>query len=1135
MKKSRISRNLFLFTAIALLSCSESNDIRVINLECEYLLDPMGIDAASPRLGWKIIADRNNVKQKAYRILAASTFENLAKNFGDLWDSDTVLTDRSSQIVYDGVQLVSRQKVFWKVKVWDQENTQSEWSNVSSWEMGLLNSSDWKAKWIGKNELEKPIAGQNNPAPYFRKEFQIVSKPKNSRVYITGLGYYQLYINGKKIGDHVLSPNQTNYDRRQENSFENDKIANMSTRILYQTFNISEYLTEGKNVAAVVLGNGWYFQTERKEYLPMFYDTPRFITQIEIDYKDGSKTEIVSDESWKTGIGPIMDNNLYIGEVYDARFELDGWNKLEYNDSKWDQAKIVRSPEGKLSAQMSPPDRVIESLRPISIENTKENTFRYDFGTMFSGWIKLKLKGERGAKVQLTYFEDSGNSYGQTDTYIMKGDEIEEWQPRFTWHSFRYVEISGLSSAISLENIVGKIVHTDVNTFGDFESSNLLFNRIASDYKKTQLDNMHGGVTTDCPHRERRGYTGDAQIAAQAAIYSLDMRSFYTKWLNDIADAQNKVTGYVPNTVPYHSGGGGVAWGSAYIIIPWYMYLYYGDVGVLEDHYEGMRHFIKYLENRIDKDGLIHIDPNDYWDLGEWVPPDPTEIPRVLVASAYYYYDLVLLSKISSVLGKKDEADRLLEKSELVKLAFNKKFYDSENKTYSIGRQGANIFPLAFGLVPEDKIDGVFKSLAYNIEVNTRGFFDTGMLATPYLLEVLTKYGRADLAYTVMNRRDYPSFGYNIERGATTLWETWRGNDSHSHPMFGSVIEWFYKTLAGINPDEVNPGFKHIIIKPSIIGELDFVNGSYSSEYGKIISNWKLDEELLTLKVKIPPNTTASVFIPGRDNKQVLVDEKNVEFISADHGLLHYEIQSGEYTFISKEISKYFKTLMLSIPVIDPSDSTLFVPDSLYVNIRQYSKNAEIRYTLDGTEPSQESFLFTEPFLLKESKVIKARTFSAGSEPSFTKTNRIAFIDSLKNGLDYKYYVEAWNRLPEFDKYVPVRTGKVYNFDLDEFINLDEKFGIVFNGLIEIKTSGIYNFLLISNDGSKLFIDDKLIFNTEKRNTLAREMGKVELKEGKHKIKLEYFQAGGGKGLQVYYQGPDIDKQLIPADILLSN
>ncbi|VAX27078.1 hypothetical protein MNBD_IGNAVI01-2951, partial [hydrothermal vent metagenome] len=648
--------------------------------------------------------------------------------------------------------------------------------------------------------------------------------------------------------------------------------------------------------------------------------------------------------------------------------------------------------------------------------------------------------------------------------------------------------------------------------------------------KKTQLDNMHGGVPSDCPHRERRGYTGDGQISAQAAIYNFDMRSFYTKWLNDIADAQNKKTGYVPYTAPYQSGGGGTPWGSAYIIVPWYMYLYYGDIAVLEKHYEGMKHYADYLKTQTDKNSLI-VEKN----LGEWVPPTPTKIPPSFVSSAYYYYDLTLMSNIAKILNKVEDEESFTKLAENVKHSFNKKYFNKNDFSYSIGWQGANVFPLAFNLVPEEFVENVFNSLVKNIEVRAKGHFDTGMMGTPYVLEVLTKYGRPDLAYTVMNRRDYPSFGYNIERGATTLWETWTGKDSHSHPMFGSVCAWFYQGLAGVNPDPQNPGFKHIIIKPSIVNELDFVNVSYSSVYGEIKSNWELKNGDLKLRIAIPPNTTASVFVPGNDIKNVRSNNNDIIPTGVENNLVRYEIPSGEYTFVSKKIDKLLITPMLSIPVIDPPDSTLFSPDSVVVNIRQYSKDAEIRYTLDGSKPNKNSELFTKPFKLRTSAVIKARVFRDNLKPGYTKTNRIIFIDSLRNGIGYKYYIGAWSRLPNFAKLKPVKTGKVYNISLNEFDHLDDKFAILFTGNIKIKSGGTYNFHLISNDGSKLFIDDKLVVDADGPHGFAGVKGKIDLTKGLHKIKVEYFQMGGGKGLELFYKGPGVEKQLIPANVLIMN
>jgi len=1122
-------------------SCSVDKDVEVVDLKCEYLENPLGIDIKAPRLSWKMKAGESNLRQTAYRLLVSSEKEKLKNDLGDLWDTDTIYSDKSTQIIYSGSKLLSRQKAFWKVKIWDQNNVASQWSEISSWEMALLNETDpalpagkWKANWIGKEETRKPKVGQKNPALYYRKSFNVKGNISNARAYITGLGYYELYINGKKVGDHVLAPNQTNYDKRQVNSYENNKIANMSTRVLYETHDLSSYLQEGENVASVILGNGWYYQNERSEYLPLYYDTPRFIAQIEIENSDGKKEIIVSDETWKKGNGPIIDNNLYRGEIYDARLEVAGWDLKNFDDSKYDNAEVVRAPEGKLHAQTSPPDRVVGTIKPIAVSSPKNGVYRYDFGTMFSGWVKLKVKGKKGSALKLTFFEDNGNTYEQSDTYILKGDGVEEWEPRFTWHAFRYLEITGSSTELTLDNIVGKVVHSDVKGTGAFASSNKLFNRILNDFNKTQLDNMHGGVPTDCPHRERRGYTGDGQIAAQAAIYSFDMRSFYTKWINDIADAQNKKTGYVPNTTPYHSGGGGTAWGSAYIIIPWYMYLYYNDVRILEEHFDGMKKYIEYLDGRRDRDGLIYIDERDSWDLGEWVPPTHTIISPSYVSSAYYYYDLELMSKISKVLKNNSDHKYFQNKSEKTKEAFNVRYFDKEKNSYSIGKQGANVFALAFGLVPEQVEKQVLNTLVKNVEIENTGHFDTGMMGTPYLLEVLTKYNRADLAYTVMNQRDFPSFGYNIEQGATTLWETWTGNESHSHPMFGSVAAWFFQGLGGINPDENNPGFKHIVIKPNVISDLDYSNALYKSAYGEIISSWKYENGDLKLMVVVPPNTTASVFIHGNNIENGSVDNSDANFIGVEANRFHYEVPSGKYEFTSNKISKLIKSPMLSIPVISPPDSILFSKDLISVNISDYSKNAEIRYTLDGSTPNESSTLFIEPFTFKLEKTtsVKARVFKNGVKPSNISTSRIVFVDTEKNGLIYKYYLGDWSKLPNFSKLKPQRTGKVYNFDLNEFKDLDNKFGILFSGEIEIASDGTYKFYLSSNDGSKLFINNKLVVNSDGLHGFWGEFGEIYLSKGKHKIKVEYFQAGGGKGLELLYEGPNIEKQKVPADFL---
>ncbi|MCD6596875.1 MAG: family 78 glycoside hydrolase catalytic domain, partial [Bacteroidales bacterium] len=817
--------HLLFLSFLFLSNACTNHQVFVQELKCEYLTDPLGIDVLSPRLSWKLTSASNGERQTAYQILAATKPELLNENKADLWNSGKTQSGQSIHIKYAGKELKAGMQVYWKVKAWGANGHTSDWSETAKWEMGLM-QSDWQAIWIGAPipDLKRP--GNMNPAYYFRKNISLPKKIKKARAYISGLGYYELYINGEKVGDHVLSPNHTNYDHRNPGSFEEKRVNNMSTRILYETYNITPYLREGENTLAVCLGNGWYFQNNRDEDLGYNYGTPRFISRFEVELADGSEKMIFSDESWKTSMGPILHNGVYSGEIYDARVEQKGWNTTGFNDHDWNAALLVRPPDGKLQAQLSPPDRVIKVIRPISVTNTKKNLYLFDLGEMISGWARIRVKGPRGTKIKLSFIEEMGPVYGQTDTYILNGEGIEVWEPRFTWHAFRKVAVTS-PIPLTLESLEGVIVNTDVPRAGTFQCSNTLFNTINENFIRTQAGNMHGGIPSDCPHRERRGYTGDGQIAARAAIYNFNMASFYTKWMNDISDAQNQETGYIPNTVPYQGGGGGTPWGSAYVIVSWYMYLYYGDIQILEQHYSGMKKWIDYLKQQTDTDGLIKEN-----NLGEWVPPEETEIPPSFVSTAYYYHNLELMFEIAEALGKSSDSSYFISLAEKTKKAFNNKYFHEENKSYSIGRQGANVFPLGFEMVPEEIEQEVFNTLVKHIVEDLEGHFDTGMMGTPLLLEVLANYGRPDLAYTLMSQWDFPGFGFQINKGATTIWETWNGDASHSHPMFGSVCQWLYNSLVGINPDPEQPGFKHIIIKPQAVSNLKNAKANYESCYG---------------------------------------------------------------------------------------------------------------------------------------------------------------------------------------------------------------------------------------------------------------------------------------------------------------
>ncbi len=1106
---------------------------QVINLRCEYLQNPVGMDVAFPRLSWQMRKNTVGARQTAYRIMVATSEEYLAKSKPDMWDSGKIMSDQSIQVCYNGKPLTPGKKVYWKIQIWDESNIESAWSSISFWEMGLLCASEWQAKWIGAPSF-LTTGTCKNAAPLFRKELNINKKIRQARAYITGLGYYELYINGKKTGDHVLSPNQTNYDRQKVQKWSESRIGNMTSTVLYETFDITNSLKAGANALGVILGNGWYLQADRPNDTSLWYDTPRLLAQFRIDYEDGTHELLTTNEQWKSSLSPILYNGIHSGEIYDARLEQNGWNEAGFDDSKWVKAEIVRPPEGALKGQISAPDRVTQTILPISIIEADKGVYRFDLGRLFSGWARIRLSGPKGTKIKLRFTEEFGPTYNQTDTYIMKGEGVEIWEPRFTWHAFRYVDVFGSPTKLTVENLEGRVVNTDIVKTGTFECSNALFNKILDNYKWTQLGNVHGGVPSDCPHRERRGYTGDGQISARAAIYNFDMAQFYTKWINDIADGQNHRTGYVPNTTPYQDGGGGTPWGSAYVIIPWYMYNYYGDIRILQTHYEGMKHWIEYMRSQLNKDGILANQG-----LGEWVPPEIVDIPADFVNSCYYSYCCQLMTKVSDVLGKKTEQKYFTDLNEKAKLAINKVYFNTEKSTYSIGRQGANIYPLGFSIAESSNTGAVFNNLANNVIKDNKVHFDTGILGTPLLLEVLTNMDRADLAYTLMNQRDFPGFGWMIEKGATTIWETFQGDVSHSHPMFGSVCAWFYQHLGGISPDPKFPGFKHIIVKPSPVSSLTFVNCSYDSPYGTIKSDWKFEGDDYLQKLSIPANSSATVYIPGSVGENIteggcdISRNPGINYLRSEGKYSVFEILAGEYNFVSKGSKRLLKNTILSNPVIHPGDTLVQMHDSVLVSITSDVAGANIRYTLNGMDPDSASTIFEKPFYISKPTTLRARAMLKGYESSFAKSNYIDFINPEYNGLVYKYYDGAWMKIPDFSTLTPTKTGRVYKFSLDDIISTRDEFALTFDGKIQIREEGNYLFYLQSNDGSKLFINNQLIIDHDgPHGADIEKSGMITLTKGTFPIKISYFQAGGGMYLSLKYSGPGIVKQEVPAMIL---
>jgi alpha-L-rhamnosidase len=888
--------SIILFLLIPNVVFCKSIYVKIENLKCEYLSNPIAIESQHPILSWQLISSYQAKSQKAYRIIVSSSISLLAQNKGDYWNSGIVYSSNSTQVIYQGKALTSRKKVYWKVMIWDEKNSPSNWSKTASWSMGLLQPADWKAKWIGSFENPYPDSAITYPAPFFRKEFIIAKKIKKATVYVSGLGFYELYLNGKKVGDQMLAPAVTNYDQRPLKKLLYPYDDKSTQRVLYNTFDITGSITQKNNAIGILLGNGWYNQRDRTVEGTLWYDLPKLIFQLELQYTDGTTAIIKSDNTWKTTTGPLVKDGIFTGEKYDARLELGDWNKTAYNDIKWKSSIFVKPPIGALHPQLAPFDKVTRTLKPTFDGKVKDSVYLYHLDETVAGWASLTVKGKAGSKIKIRYISEEGDDYGQFDNYILKGDEIENWEPKFTWHAFRKIEVVSRDVIFDAKSILIKDVHTDVASNGSFECSNPFLNKINTAYLKTQKANLHGSLSSDCPHRERLGYTGDGQVTMESALLSFDMPQFYRKWFDDIDDARNKKTGFVTHTAPFAGGGGGPAWGSAYVIMPWLYFSYYGDTTVLRKHYNGMKQWVEYLETRTDKNGLISHEEPKGWCLGDWCTPTKVQVPEPLVNTAYFYHVTDLMAKVAGILGKEDDQFKFANLARQIKTNFNNAWYNPSTKTYWEGRQGADVFALAFGLVPKENYSLVFNSLLNHLD-KINYHFDTGILGTPLLLKVLSQNDRDDIAYKIMNQKNAPGFGYLLDNKNSTLWEEWKGGGSHSHPMFGSVVTWFYSAIGGIKPDPTNAGMKHFIIEPKPIADLTYCKSSYNSLFGKIRSEWQTNKKgNLEILIEIPKNTSATFILPN--HKMKIKDDAGKDIITKKvNDKYEIEFESGVYRF----------------------------------------------------------------------------------------------------------------------------------------------------------------------------------------------------------------------------------------------
>jgi len=883
------------------------NFCKPIDLRCEYRCNPSGIDVTQPRLSWKIDDNRRGASQTAYRILVASDSSLLSVEKADVWDSGKRNSSLTNSICYDGHLLQADKQYFWRVIVWDKNGKVCASSAIAYWNTGLYDLKDWKGSWIDD--------GQDihfKPAPYFRKTFDVTKKVKRAFAYICGLGYYELSLNGKKIGDRMLDPGYTRFDKT----------------ALYASYDVTPLLQGGGNAIGVVLGNGWYNEQSKAVW---YFDKapwrarPRLLFNLSIEYDNGGKEIISSDSSWKVSTGPIVFNNIYSGEKYDARLEQTGWNTVSFDDHSWKQATVILPHEGRVKSQLMPPIRVKEVIKAKTFIKINATTFLYDLGQSFAGVCKIYVTGEKGTILKIKHGErldstglidnkiidmyhsfDEPEEQGQTDTYILKGEGVEEYAPRFTYHGFRYVEItSDKPIELNKESLEGMVMHTDVARVGSFECSNPLVNAIWKATNWSYLSNLFS-IPTDCPHREKNGWTGDAHFASEFGLFNYDGILFYEKWINDFTDEQRnsgEVPGIIPSSGWGYSWGNGPAWDSGLLLIPWYLYQYYGDDELIRLHYENYKRYVDYLTYR-SKDNLVDFG------LGDW-EPWKTITPVELTSSCYYYMDALLLSKFSGLTGKTEEESYYKNLAFQIKDAINKKYLDKGKGIYANGSQTALSAALYFGIVPDELIEKVSSTL-YQLVRDNNNSMDAGLFGSKYLLNVLSNTGHSDEAYLVASKDTQPSWGWWIKNGATTLHEDWKSESSLNHIMMGDVSAWMTRTLAGINVDPTNPGFKNVVIKPRFVAGLDHAKGSFNSIHGEIVSEWTRNAGEIILNLKIPANTTATVYLPENIGKKIyeggkplgIKSIKDIQFIAKAEGCFVYRIVAGTYSFCVTNINE---------------------------------------------------------------------------------------------------------------------------------------------------------------------------------------------------------------------------------------
>jgi alpha-L-rhamnosidase len=907
MKKIRA---VFLIFALAIgcASAASRDALSVTDLRCEYAVDPLGVDVPNPRLFWVVESYARGQKQTAYEIIAASSPELLAQLKPDLWNTGKVSSDETSHIPYAGRPLASSEPVFWEVRAWDASGKVTPWSKPATWTMGILTATEWQAKWIG-------AADTNYPTIILRREFVVKPGLKRALANVCGLGEYELTCNGNKAADDEFPPGWTDYRKT----------------CLYDTRDITALLRSGKNAVGLLLGNGMYnvIANGRFSKFKGTFGPLKAIAQLRLEYVDGSVEIIGTDEQWRVNPGPITFCSMYGGEDFDARLVQNGWDSANFDESKWPPAQVDDGPGGELKGLScaAPPIHTFEVLKPVAKKALTNNITVYDLGQNAALMARFKVKGPVGSVVRVIPAElvdvqgyaDRGSVGGKRGLaywqYTLEGSGTEDYVSKFFYHGCRYLQVELMPASPGgelpeLKGIEGVVVHSASRPVGEFECSNILFNQIRRLVRWAQRSNMMS-LMTDCPHRERLGWLEEDHLNGPSLRYEFDLAQLFSKQMNDMADAQT-ADGLVPNIAPEYTvfkGGfrDSPEWGSACVLVPWQQYEFDGDLPLLAKRYDVMKNYVKYLGDHATNQ-IVNFGLGDWYDLGPRGPGVAQLTPIALTATAFYYYDTSVVAQMAALLGKTDDAAALTNQAAQIRAAFNAKFFDADKGDYATGSQTANSIPLVMGLVESEHRASVLDAVVKDVRAHGNAL-TAGDVGYQYLLRALADGGRSDVIFDINNQSEKPGYGYQLAKGATSLTESWdaRRGSSQDHFMLGQIQEWFYHDLAGIRCDSAGPGFKRIILRPQIVGDVLWTKAGYNSIHGRIGCHWHRDQGKLTLEADIPANTTATIYVPTKSADTVTENgvpasrSSGVKFLNYADGCAIYQVDSGDYKFQTTE------------------------------------------------------------------------------------------------------------------------------------------------------------------------------------------------------------------------------------------